>query len=72
MPFSIGMALASRTPKAPVAYFWGLNGAMSVVASVLGATIALFFGITASFLSGVAAYVVAAGAIAIAAFRTHG
>ena len=71
MPFAIGMALASRTPKAPVAYFWGINGAMSVVASVLGATIALFFGITASFLSGVVAYVAATAAITVAALRSR-
>ena len=52
MPFSIGMGLANRHRGAPVAYFWGINGACSVVASVLGATIALFFGITASFATG--------------------
>jgi hypothetical protein len=63
MPFSIGMRLANRHRGAPVAYFWGINGACSVVASVLGATIALFFGITASFASGALAYVLATGAV---------
>ena len=43
---------------------------MSVVASVLGAAIALFFGVTASFLAGVTAYVVATMAVAVATLRS--
>ena len=69
MPFAIGMRLAGRTPGAPVAYFWGINGATSVVASVMGATIALFFGINASFFAGALAYVVATAAV-VWALRT--
>lgn len=60
MPFSIGMRTAiERRPDAPTAFLWGINGATSVCASVLGVLLAIFFGITTSFLVGVAAYGVA-------------
>ena len=60
MPFSIGMAAASRTEGAPTAFMWGINGAMSVVASVFAVLIAMFFGMNASFGAGFVAYGLAA------------
>ena len=48
MPFSIGMAAAGRNLEAPTAFMWGINGAMSVVASVFAVLIAMFFGINAA------------------------
>jgi SAM-dependent methyltransferase len=60
MPFAIGMRAAARRPGAPVAFLWGVNGATSVCASVLGVVIAVFFGISLSYWAGLAAYAVAA------------
>ncbi len=60
MPFPIGMRAAAARPGAPTAFLWGINGATSVCASVLGVVIALFFGISMSYWTGLAAYVVAA------------
>jgi len=54
------MAAASRTEGAPTAFMWGINGAMSVVASVFAVLIAMFFGINASFGAGFVAYSLAA------------
>ena len=59
MPFSIGMGAASRHEGAPTAFLWGINGATSVVASVLGALVAMFFGINVTFMAGSLAYVLA-------------
>jgi hypothetical protein len=60
MPFSVGMRAAAAIPAAPTAFLWGINGAASVCASVLGVVIALFMGITAAFWAGGIAYFVAA------------
>jgi hypothetical protein len=63
MPFSIGMGAASRHAGAPTAFLWGINGATSVVASVLGALVAMFFGISITFAGGFLAYAAAAVAL---------
>jgi hypothetical protein len=63
MPFAIGMRAATRLAGAPTAFFWGINGAMSVCASVLGTTISIFFGIRLAFAAGVAAYALAFAAL---------
>ena len=60
MPFPIGMRVASARPGAPTAFLWGINGATSVCASVFGVVIALFFGISMSYWTGLVAYVIAA------------
>jgi hypothetical protein len=60
MPFSVGMRTATEIrPDAPTAFLWGINGATSVCASVVGILLAIFFGITTSFVVGIAAYGVA-------------
>ena len=46
------LATASRPQLAP--WLWGVNGATSVLASVLAVVIAMIFGISASFWTGVA------------------
>jgi hypothetical protein len=56
MPFSIGMRAATRREGAPTPYLWGINGAMSVCASVFATAIAIFFGIFATFAAGFLAY----------------
>ena len=63
MPFAIGMGAASRRTGAPTAFLWGINGAMSVVASVFGALLAMFLGINFTFGAGFVAYAVAALAL---------
>jgi hypothetical protein len=65
MPFSIGMGAASRTAGAPTAFLWGINGATSVVASVTGALVAMFFGISTTFMTGFVAYAMAAVALVL-------
>jgi hypothetical protein len=59
MPFTIGMRAAALRPGTPTAFLWGINGAASVCASVLGVVIALFFGISTAFWAGTGAYMFA-------------
>jgi hypothetical protein len=67
MAFPMGMrlAMASRQELGP--WLWGVNGATSVLASVLAVVIAMALGISASFWTGVASYVIAVGSFAMAA-----
>jgi hypothetical protein len=65
MPFAIGMRAASQRPGAPTAFLWGINGAMSVCASVLAVVIALFFGISTAYWAGFLAYGLALGSIIV-------
>jgi hypothetical protein len=69
-PFAIGMSTATATrADPPTAYFWGINGATSVCASVLGMVLAIFFGISAPYWAGAAAYAMAGLALARAIRR---
>ena len=65
----MGMKVASlrRDGEGLTAWLWGINGAMSVIASVLSVVIAMSFGIPASWWTGVACYAVALLAIRRAA-----
>jgi hypothetical protein len=63
MPFAIGMRVAAAAPETPTAFLWAINGAASVCGSVFGVVIALFFGISAAFWTGVLAYAVASVAM---------
>jgi hypothetical protein len=70
MPLAVGMkVVTTRVDGAPTAFLWGINGAMSVTASVLGMVFALFFGITVAFWIGFGAYAVAAAALLFAVRR---
>ena len=72
MPFSIGMRTATLTfENPPTPFFWGINGATSVCASVLAMVLAVFFGLAAPFWVGCIAYVVAALALAAALRRNR-
>ncbi len=64
MAFPLGMRLAMRSQSRLAPWLWGVNGAMSVLASVLAVVIAIAAGISASFWTGVASY-----ALATVAFR---
>lgn len=59
MAFPLGMELAARRAAPLTPWLWGINGATSVCASVLALTIALTWGISASFWAGFACYAVA-------------
>ncbi len=67
MAFPIGMRIATGSRPELAPWLWGVNGAMSVLASVLAVVIAMIFGISASFWTGVASYFVALAAFALAA-----
>ena len=62
-PFPLGMKLASQIEGSPTAWYWGINGAMSVVASVAATALALTVGINAAFFIGVGCYVAAAACL---------
>jgi hypothetical protein len=69
MAFPLGMRVAFATRPRLAPWLWGVNGALSVLASVLAIVIAIGFGISASFWTGVATYAAAALAFATAARR---
>lgn len=57
--FPVGMKAASALSQDLTPFLWGVNGATSVVASVLAVVIAITAGISVSFLTGIAAYALA-------------
>jgi len=59
MAFPLGMGAASARAAALTPWLWGINGACSVLASVLAVVIALGSGISAAFWTGVACYTIA-------------
>jgi predicted membrane-bound spermidine synthase len=65
--FPLGMRLAAASRPQLTPWLWGVNGAVSVLASVAAIVIAIAFGISASFWAGVASYLIAAAAFAVAA-----
>ncbi len=66
MAFPVGMNKAlSRREGAPTAWYWGINGAFSVISSVLALAVAVFWGVTTTLLVGLGAYVI--GLIALEA-----
>jgi hypothetical protein len=61
MPFPKGMALLEQNAPTLIAQAWGINGAVSVVASILAALLALSFGLSAVLVVGAVCYVAAWG-----------
>ena len=59
MAFPLGMKAASTRFAVLTPWLWGINGAASVCASVFAAAIALEFGISATFWTGVSCYAAA-------------
>jgi hypothetical protein len=60
LPFPLGMRRAwQRAGGELTPWLWGVNGAASVLCTVVAAAVALSLGISASFWAGVACYVVA-------------
>lgn len=63
MAFPIGMKLASqRSGSAVTPWLWGINGVMSVLATVISIIIAMNYGISASYWTGSACYLLAVSA----------
>lgn len=59
MAFPLGLRLAAARSNALTPWLWGVNGATSVCGSVLAVVIALAAGISTTFWTGVACYLVA-------------
>jgi len=59
MAFPLGMMAASAQSEALTPWLWGLNGATSVLASVVAFLIVLGSGVTAAFWTGFACYLIA-------------
>jgi len=66
MAYPLGITILRGYGEELVPWAWGLNGAMSVVASVLAIFIGSKIGFTAAFLSGVAAYALALASMTLA------
>lgn len=69
MAFPLGLKLAAGRTRNLAPWFWGLNGAASVLASVLSVCIALSWSISTAFWTGVACYVIALIAFTASARR---
>jgi hypothetical protein len=66
MAFPLGIKKAQYAdPVAPTAWYWGINGAFSVISSVLAVVIAVFWGVTATLMVGVVAYIVALATLSV-------
>lgn len=62
MAFPLGIQkarAADNSDSAPTAWYWGINGAFSVISSVLAVVVAVFWGVTITLVVGLAAYMVA-------------
>ncbi len=57
MPFPLGMRIASEKSPLLTPWFWAINGATSVLASVVSVALSLSWGITVSYCVGCACYV---------------
>jgi hypothetical protein len=64
------MTLAAGRARELTAWFWGLNGAASVLASVLSVCISLTWSISTAFWAGWICYVAALGSFVVAARKT--
>jgi len=71
MPFPAGMRLAGKKSPELTPWLWGVNGAMSVCASVISMVIAIGAGISAAYWTGVFCYAVATVALLAARKETR-
>jgi hypothetical protein len=56
MPFPLGIKLLDRSSREIIPWVWGINGATSVLASVLAIVISISYGFTYALLAGQVAY----------------
>jgi spermidine synthase len=60
MAFPLGIKKARELHEgAPTAWYWGINGAFSVISSVLAVVVAVFWGVTVTLVVGLTAYLIA-------------
>ena len=59
MPFPTGLSLLNRKVSDFAPWFWGINGAASVVSSVIATAISIFHGISVTFFTGLICYLAA-------------
>jgi len=59
MPFPTGLSMLTTKMKEKAPWLWGVNGATSVVSSVLAVTISIFYGISTTFWTGFSFYLLA-------------
>src|SRR5205814_6506125 len=60
MAFPLGIKKAQAGHEgAPTAWYWGINGAFSVISSVLAVVVAVFWGVTVTLMVGLGAYILA-------------
>jgi hypothetical protein len=70
MAFPLGIKKAQYAVEAaPTAWYWGINGAFSVISSVLAVFVAVFWGVTVTLVVGLTAYLIALVALSSAAER---
>jgi hypothetical protein len=64
MAFPLGIRRARQAHDgAPTAWYWGINGAFSVISSVLAVVVAVFWGVTMTLVVGFSAYLIALAAL---------
>ncbi len=63
MAFPIGMKMAGEKAPGITPWLWGINGVMSVLATVLSIIIAMNYGISASYWTGAVCYIAAFAAL---------
>ncbi len=59
IPFPTGMSSLNKQNEEKAAWFWGINGASSVISSVLAVMLSLFVGISTTFFVGIIFYIFA-------------
>lgn len=59
MPFPTGFSLLTKEKEELAPWLWGVNGAASVVSSVLAVVISIFYGISTTFFAGILFYTLA-------------
>ena len=70
MAFPIGMKYASVNSTQITPWLWGINGVMSVLATVLSIVIAMNYGISTSYWTGAVCYLFAVGSFVIISKKT--
>jgi len=71
MAFPVGIKRVRLREGAPAAWYWGINGAFSVISSVLALVVAVFVGVTATLVVGAAAYALALSVMLLNQRRPH-
>jgi len=72
MPFPIAMRIGSMRHPSLTPWFWAINGATSVTASVLAVLISSTWGISSAWWIGVGCYLVATVAVVVSARGVEG